>query len=227
MDMAHSRFHMQRMMRQYVSSMHFRHGCRYLRLYLNQMVILDLSGILGRTGCLPPVSVVRTASHTRDSSARVTRHTERRCSMVRFLRRLLNIFRGSVRQTPMADNVASSEQIARYVLSKKHFSTSKCAVKYAAYLPAPNGETSVYRTSGLSEEEIWEIGQKRVAEPSGRSLHARGDTSASVILKTGLTIIPETTPHPLHANIMNWPSEKDKQKMLAIEIANEATLTGC
>lgn len=98
-------------------------------------------------------------------------------------------------------------------------------MKYAAYLPASNGETSVYRTSGLTEEEIWEIGQEKVAKPSGRSLHARGDTPASVILKTGLAITPETTPHPLHANIVNWPLEKDEQRMLALEIANEATLT--
>ena len=138
---------------------------------------------------------------------------------------MLNIFRGSARQSPQEDNVAASEQIARYILSKRHFNTAKRAVKYAAYLPAHNGETSVYRTSGLTEEEIWAIGQEKVSKPSGRSLHARGDTSASVILKTGLAIIPETTPHPLHANIVNWPLEKDEQKMLALEIANEATLT--
>jgi len=34
----------------------------------------------------------------------------------------------------------------------------------------------------------------------------------------------DTVPHPLHANIIEWPAEKDEQKMLAIEIANNATL---
>lgn len=97
-------------------------------------------------------------------------------------------------------------------------------MKYAAYLPASNRETSVYRISGLSEEVIWEIGQENVANPSGRTLYARGDTQAAVILKTGLALVPETTPHPLHANIAEWPSDKDEQKMLAMEIANEATL---
>ncbi|MET0091845.1 MAG: hypothetical protein ABW068_17840 [Candidatus Thiodiazotropha sp.] len=145
--------------------------------------------------------------------------------MVRFLRRLLTIFLGSARKSLHQGNVAANEQIARYILSKRHFSTSKRTVKYAAYLPAPNGETSVYRTSGVSEEDIWEIGQENVAKPSGRTLYARGETTAGVILRTGLALFPESTPHPLHANIMNWPSEKDEQKMLALEIANEATLT--
>ena len=57
-----------------------------------------------------------------------------------------------------------------------------------------------------------------------RTLYARGDTTASVITKTGLEIVPETNPHPLYANIVNWPSERDEQKMLVVEIANEAVL---
>jgi hypothetical protein len=134
------------------------------------------------------------------------------------------MFRGSARKSPHQDDVAASEQIARYILSKRYFKTTNRTVKYGAYLPAPNGETSVYRISGLSEEEIWEIGQEYVANPSSRTLYARGDTPAYVIMKTGLTLVPETTPHPLHANIVKWPSDKDEQKMLALEIVNEAVL---
>lgn len=144
--------------------------------------------------------------------------------MGQFLRRLLTIFRGSAQKSPQPDNVAASERIARYILSKRHFSTSNRTVKYGAYLPAPDGETSVYRASTLSEEESWGIGLEYVAKPRNRTLYARGDTMAGVIMKTGLDIIPETTPHPLHANIVNWPSDKDEQKMLAVEIANEAIL---
>lgn len=135
------------------------------------------------------------------------------------------MFRGSARKSLQQDNVAASEQIARYILSKRYFSTKNRTVKYGAYMPAPNGETSVYRISGLSEEEVWQIGQQNVAKPGMRTLYARGDTPASVIMKTGLTLVPETTPHPLHANIVNWPLVKDEQKMLALEIVNEATLT--
>ena len=97
-------------------------------------------------------------------------------------------------------------------------------MKYGAYLPAPNGETSVYRISNIPEKEIWDIGREYVAEPSKRTLYARGDTTAALITKTGLEIVPETTSHPLHANIVNWPTEKHEQKMVAVEIANEATL---
>lgn len=144
--------------------------------------------------------------------------------MAQFLKRLLAIFYGSAHKPSQQDSVAANEQIARYILSKRYFSISNRTVKYGAYLPAPNGETSVYRISNIAEEEIWDIGRKYVAGPSKRTLHARGDTTAIAITKTGLDIAPEATPHPLHANIVNWPTEKDEQKMLAVEIANEATL---
>lgn len=136
----------------------------------------------------------------------------------------MTIFRGSARKSQHQDNVAASEQIARYILSKRYFSVSNRAVKYGAYLPAPNGEASVYRISNISEKEIWDIGREYVAGPSKRTLYARGNTTAAVITKTGLEIVPETTQHSLHANIVNWPSEKHEQKMLAVEIANEAKL---
>lgn len=144
--------------------------------------------------------------------------------MVQFLKYLLTIFRGSAQKSAQREIIEASEQIARYIFSSKQYSINNGRVKYGAYLPAPNGEVSVYRISGLSEEEIWKIGREYVAKPRGKTLYARGDTTAAVITRTRLDIVAETTPHPLHANIINWPSEKGEQKMLALEIANEAKL---
>ncbi len=125
--------------------------------------------------------------------------------MAQFLKRLLAIFHGSAHKPSQQDGVEASEQIARYILSKRYFSASNHTVKYGAYLPAPNGETSVYRISNIAEKEIWDIGRNYVAGPSKRTLHARGDSPAVAITKTGLEIVPEATPHPLHANIANCP----------------------
>jgi len=61
-------------------------------------------------------------------------------------------------------------------------------VKYGAYLPAPNGETSVYRISNLVEKEIWDIGRKYVAGPSKRTLRARGDTTAVEIANEAILV---------------------------------------
>jgi hypothetical protein len=131
---------------------------------------------------------------------------------------------GSAPKALQADSVSDGETVTRYILSRKHISVSKGVVKYGAYMPAPDGETSVYRTFELAEKEIWAIGQSLVASPTNRTLYARGDTTVAVVKNTGLRVVPETTLHPLHANIVGWPKEKGEQKVLAIELANEARL---
>ena len=125
----------------------------------------------------------------------------------------------------MCSKVTDDEQVTRYIFSRSHFS-SKCGrVKYQAYLPAPNGKSSVYRTSGLSDNEIWDIGQIHVANPTNRNLHAKGECKTKVFRNAGLDIVPDTVPHQRHANIVNWPSDKAKRLELAVEISNEAELT--
>ncbi len=100
--------------------------------------------------------------------------------MVQFLKRLLSTLSGSTHKLPQQDEVEGSEQIARYIFTKKHVSVSKGVVKYGAYMPAPNGEASVFRTSTLSDREIWEIGHEYVAKSSKRPLYARGDAVTDI-----------------------------------------------
>lgn len=81
----------------------------------------------------------------------------------------------------------------------------------------------MYRTNSLGDSEIWEIGRRLVAEPQGKTVHARGDLQADKIVEVGLRVTADTRPHQLHANIVGWPAEKSEQKMLAIELANAAS----
>ncbi len=122
-------------------------------------------------------------------------------------------------------DLSDDEQLTRYIFSRSHFTPSSGRVKYHAYMPARNGETSVYRTSELSVEEIWDIGQKYVATPTERTLYAKGESLTVNIRTIGLDVAPETSVHSLHANIVDWPEDKDDQRMLAIEISNESKLT--
>lgn len=133
------------------------------------------------------------------------------------------MFSGSRPLKKRAD-IEGSENISRYILTKRQYSQLNKCVKYGAYLPAQNGEASVFRTDNLNDIDIWSIGKDYVAIPRKKKLYARGDSIAINIFNTGLMLKQDTVPHPLHANIIEWPAEKDEQKMLAIEIANNATL---
>lgn len=149
--------------------------------------------------------------------------------MTQFLKKLL---KGWVKFDPEPQptaNVAENETISRFLTSSGYLAKSKRIVKYGAFLPNRNGETSVYRVTGISNTDTWKIGEKYVREPIARkrgscSLHGRGDIEAIEIIDSKLTIKPKPTPHPRHADIIGWPESKEEKQMLATELANKAVL---
>lgn len=122
-----------------------------------------------------------------------------------------------------SDQVRPEENLTRYILHKNHFTILHKRVKYAAFLPAPNGETSVFRVSGLDDNAIWEIGDKEVAIGRGIPVLGRANILASRVFSRTLKIVPDDSP-PRHANITGWPEEKSEQKLIAMELAEDALL---
>jgi hypothetical protein len=96
-------------------------------------------------------------------------------------------------------------------------------VKPGAFLPARDGATSVYRTRGLTEEEIWILGEAKVTGPTRKTLYGRGDLPVSAVHATGLRVDPDDSP-PRHAAIVGWPEEKDARLSLAQQLAAKASL---
>ena len=123
----------------------------------------------------------------------------------------------------MLKPVKSTENISRFVFSSKHIRKSDNTVKYAAFLSRVDGDTSVFRTSGLSGEMIFEIVQNVFQDGEIERYKGRADLKASVIFNKGLSVIPEEPP-PKHANITNWPIDESKRKEIALELAAEAQL---
>jgi hypothetical protein len=99
--------------------------------------------------------------------------------------------------------------------------SDNCA-RYAAFMPNPkNRETSVYRILGISDKEIWEIGDREVGQNRGKPILGRADVGASFVIKKGLNVVPSEPP-VRHANIVGWPEEKSEQRLIALELAAEA-----
>lgn len=83
------------------------------------------------------------------------------------------------------------------------------------------GETSVFRVSGISDIEIWHIGEKYVVSSQNKPLFGRADITASIIMDNGLDVIPQEPPVK-HANIIGWPEDKSKQMEMAMQLALKA-----
>jgi hypothetical protein len=96
-------------------------------------------------------------------------------------------------------------------------------VKAVAFLPAADGNTSVFRTSGVADQGVWKIGGEKVSPFRGPIL-GRGDIEAHRVLALGLLVVPRE-PSARHADITHWPAEKDAKKSLAQLLAADAVLS--
>ena len=121
------------------------------------------------------------------------------------------------------NHIDSEELLTRYVFEKTYY-RSDGTVKHNAFMPNRNGETSVYRISNLNIDEVWNIGEHFVARKRNKELLGRTDIGAYHVLNNGLEVKAENDPHPRHANIIGWPEERPKQKMIAVQLAAKAEL---
>ena len=124
----------------------------------------------------------------------------------------------------LEDEPLPSEYVARFITQKVYYRPSDQTVKYNAFMPNKNGETSVYRIVDLTEKEIYEIGTNFVADILEKALKGRADIIISSILEMNLRVESTPTPHPRHANIINWPEANSERKLIALELASEAEL---
>lgn len=78
-------------------------------------------------------------------------------------------------------------------------------------------ETSVFRINAMSDKDIWQLGRDQISQE--RKFHCRADLSVDDVLALSpLNVIAEPTTHERHAIIVMWPTEKDAQKLLALEL---------
>lgn len=127
----------------------------------------------------------------------------------------------------MNDNdpiISPTEEITRYLLHKRQIISTKNKVRYNVFLPDHNGETSVFRISTLGDEQIWKIGREIVADPQQKTVKGRADFAVARVYDVELSIDPDTTSHELHANIVGWPEGRAEKKLIAIKLADKATL---
>lgn len=75
----------------------------------------------------------------------------------------------------------------------------------------------------MKGHDIWFLGDF-AGSKRNKTAAARADLTTAVIKETGLTIVPDAKGHPRHANVGRWPSSKDEQKAVALELCARSTL---
>ena len=104
----------------------------------------------------------------------------------------------------MAFDRPPGETLGRYIVERNHIRTSNQTVKHNAFMPPAHGRLSVFRTTGLAENDVWQLGHDYVAPVRGKPILARADLNSLTVYKEELTVVATLTPHPRHADITGW-----------------------
>lgn len=118
--------------------------------------------------------------------------------------------------------VTQFELLARFILHSNCIHKSDNTLTQNAFIPPKDLKLSVTRHIGLSERDMWNCG-KDVASLRKLQLYGRADIITLFILNQSLIVdaAPITT-NKNHANIIGWPSDKERRKIIALELAREA-----
>jgi hypothetical protein len=121
-----------------------------------------------------------------------------------------------------SEPLSATEILARFILSKKWIRGDGAGIKQDAFIPHPHNELSVTRHFGIDEARLWQIGME-VARRRDKSLHGRADIAAALAASAGLLACADALDdNPQHAKVIGWPAEKEKQKLIAGELAASA-----
>lgn len=125
----------------------------------------------------------------------------------------------------MNEAVANLEVISRFAMSSRHYGTQPLEAKFPLFMPPDDLRMSVYRTSGIAVEETWALGQQYVADPQQKQIKGKADLLASELREHHLEIIAVTEPHYRHAEIVGWPPDRVRQRLLAVRLAKQSTFS--
>lgn len=134
--------------------------------------------------------------------------------MLQWIRKFYkNIFQKQSQIEPIADN----EILARFIFNKKQLNAS--GAKAAAFLPpSDNLKTSVFRKTRMTEENYQNV-KNSVSEKRAQTHKATALLMVPDVLSVGLLVEPEESDYKWHADLVNWPDEKDERKSVAQELA--------
>ena len=125
--------------------------------------------------------------------------------------------------------IEDKENVARYVYAPLYINKKTGLPKWQVYKPNKYGETSVTRQDYATKEEVFSLGQdlgqdlaKRVSYRT--VLQGTADIGAKHITSTELSMKPAPTDRDNnHANIIDWPEEKEERMALCKEILLKST----
>jgi hypothetical protein len=126
--------------------------------------------------------------------------------------------------------IKNEEVLARYILYDKWIRKVDNTPKPDAFIPPSDLNLSVTRHIGLSEKDLWKIGQTVADIVSKKRPDAKLEGRADLLVVVARNQALQVHSYPIsgnanHAHITGWPKDKPAQKSIAQELAAAAHFT--
>jgi hypothetical protein len=122
----------------------------------------------------------------------------------------------------MSPNTVHPHEITSRFLIDGQVRTENKEVKYPAFIPPKSLKLSIFRTSTLSEQEIWTLAVEKV-EPSRGPVIGRAELTVSAIGEEKLQVVPDKDPNSKHVDVVGWPVDRDARVTIAKVLAAKAS----
>ncbi len=137
-------------------------------------------------------------------------------------RKLLN--RTNSEQLSVPRILTPDELVTRFIYSERNIRKSTKRPKRGVFDPSPHMELSVTHSTGLSENDIWELGKQTIGNAPGRSkIYARADIPVQSLTDVKLRALRDDKPFIRHTSVIDWPlrSDGNDTKALWLQICLE------
>ena len=121
----------------------------------------------------------------------------------------------------MAFDTSPGEILSRFLSQRDQFRNG--IVRHTAFSPPRSQRLSVYWISNVPDLEIWSIGNTYVAPARGPILGC-ADLNSLVVYENNLAVEVTGEPHPRHADIINWDTDRRKARLQATKLADRSIL---
>lgn len=125
--------------------------------------------------------------------------------------------RANPEQLPIPRELAVGELVSRFICSERQIRRASARPKPGAFNPSPYMELSVVHSSGLSESEIWEVGEKTLSGEPGRDhIYGRADVPVISLADVRLRALRDDKPFMRHTSVIDWPIGSDGNETKAL-----------
>lgn len=121
-----------------------------------------------------------------------------------------------------------SAQVARFLFHRDHYAPSKAIARPRAFLPGPDGKTSVAEITNMSAEAVMALSVV-VGRLRRRDAKAHAELDVSAVESAGLTFVRDDNPFERHGNLTGWPQDpgpidKARRKHVAQTLSSASVL---